>query len=358
MSVQDKQHANKLWKTNKLLPPPKLKAPKTSDTAGSFALGAEMGSKAVRLIALIRNLTGKTQNTTDSSRESLNPTVTTTNTKSPAASSAEDTAPKVSDIDTSCLKTGSKVTSVSQGNIDGVSGYVAEVTTSDGGTEQYAVTKDSSGKYTLGAKLSKTSGSNNYVNTDKLNNALKKEFGDNFELPQGYSAELVGDTLVIKDDNGKKLGAEEIDELKTSSQIIDAADINGDGILTAEELKTSLTEELESESNGKITDEMKTKINDSVEKLDTNQDGEISQTEILTNSDVFNNLLNSISGEDEVQTTENESEDNEAQEIDEDIVFTKEEWEKGGYEGVLGKFDELDTNHDGNLSEPELNPEN
>lgn len=225
-----------------------------------------------------------------------------------------DTAPNASDIDTSALPAGSSISSVSQGSVDGSPSYVATVQNSDGTTGTYALTKNSSGKYKIGAQLSKTRG-NNYVNQDKLNSALEKEFGKGFELPEGYTAELVGDTPVIKDANGKKLNSTELTLLKTNGEIsekaaqtsdsddvnkmLDEADQNGDKALNQDEYKEYITGLLDAsgiDTNGDLKAQIDSLIDESFQSIDKkNADGLLSKEELNENaSSVLNELTEKI----------------------------------------------------------------
>lgn len=216
-----------------------------------------------------------------------------------------ETIPATSDIDISKLPSGSSVKSVSSGYIGGGQSFVATIQKPDGSSETYALTKDSAGKYQLGAKVSQTSG-NNYVNQDKLDAAIKKEFGEGFELPQGFSADLVNDTLVIKDDKGNKLSSEALfllknkddpqailDESKKTTDAEDAesmlksADGNGDNVLNKDEYKQYMKTMLKS-FGIEETDANKEKFNELLEnsftQIDTNPDGTISKEELEKNA--------------------------------------------------------------------------
>jgi len=125
--------------------------------------------------------------------------------------------PTTSNIDSSSLPSGSHITSVTKGTVGGSQSYIATVTNAKGETETYSVNSGQNGTYSLGSKLTQSVGSGNYTDNTKLDAAIKKEFGDGFTLPDGYSASLVGDTLVIKDAQGKTLDAAAINELKSAA---------------------------------------------------------------------------------------------------------------------------------------------
>ena len=220
--------------------------------------------------------------------------------------------PAAADIDISTLPSGSSVKSVSSGYIDGGQSFVATIQKPDGTSETYSLTKNSAGKYQLGAKVSQKAG-NNYINQDKLDAAIKKEFGDGFKLPQGFSADLVNDTLVIKDDKGNKLSAEALTLLKNqdnpqaimeeaqnttdaedAESMLKSADGNGDNVLNKDEYKQYMKTMLKSVGIEE-TDANKEKLNELLEnsftQIDTNPDGAISKEELEKNASAVMNKL-------------------------------------------------------------------
>lgn len=297
-----------------------------------------------------------------------------------------DTAPNSSDIDTSSLPAGSSISSVSQGSVDGSPSYVATVQNSDGTTGTYALTKNSSGKYKIGAQLSKTRG-NNYVNQDKLNSALEKEFGKGFELPEGYTAELVGDNLKFKDNKGQSISAAEIkakaangdaDKLNAAAtqttddedavSMLKDADKDNTQTLSSDEYKNYVYKMLEADGTIQVSDANRSivdgLINNSFNEIDKiNSDGQLSSDELKKYaSESFTNLISEIAESVGQDGSENANLSIEYDDLTGDGKIDKSEYdvymraaqEAGIDTKSMKSFDELDANKDGTISKDEL----
>lgn len=292
-------------------------------------------------------------------------------------------APKTSDIDTSNLPSGASISDVTQGTVDGTPSYVATVRNNDGTTSTYSVIKDSNGKYKIGAQLSKQKG-NNYVNQEKLNSALEKAFGKGFELPEGYTAELVGDTPVIKDNKGKTVSAAEIkliqangdaekintaaaqtsDEEDAATMLKDA-DKDNNKTLSSEEYKNYVYSLLEadgtiqvSDANRSIVDSLISNSFNEIDKI--NSDGQLSSDELNKYaSESFTNLIAKIAE----ATGQDGSEDMKLS-FDNDDLNGDGKIDKSEYDSYIQfakennvntkSFEELDANNDGTISQDEL----
>lgn len=292
-------------------------------------------------------------------------------------------APKTSDIDTSNLPSGASISDVTQGTVDGTPSYVATVRNNDGTTSTYSVIKDSNGKYKIGAQLSKQKG-NNYVNQEKLNSALEKAFGKGFELPEGYTAELVGDTPVIKDNKGKTVSAAEIkliqangdaekintaaaqtsDEEDAATMLKDA-DKDNNKTLSSEEYKNYVYSLLEadgtiqvSDANRSIVDNLISNSFNEIDKI--NSDGQLSSDELNKYaSESFTNLIAKIAE----ATGQDGSEDMKLS-FDNDDLNGDGKIDKSEYDSYIQfakennvntkSFEELDANNDGIISQDEL----
>ncbi len=297
-----------------------------------------------------------------------------------------DTAPKASDIDTSGLPAGSSISSVSQGSVDGSPSYVATVQNSDGTTGTYAVAKNSSGKYKIGAQLSKTRG-NNYVNQDKLNSALEKEFGKGFELPEGYTAELVGDNLKFKDSKGQSISAAEIkakaangdeDKLNAAAaqttddedaaSMLKDADKDNTQTLSSDEYKNYVYKMLEADGTIQVSDANRSivdgLINNSFNEIDKiNSDGQLSSDELKKYaSESFTNLISEIAEAVGQDGSENANLSIEYDDLTGDGKIDKSEYdvymraaqEAGIDTKSMKSFDELDANNDSTITQDEL----
>lgn len=327
--------------------------------------------------------TGIATNSSSVSNNSSN--VSNTNTVNNNNSEAVQTnvAPKTSDIDTSNLPSGASISDVTQGTVDGTPSYVATVRNNDGTTSTYSVIKDSNGKYKIGAQLSKQKG-NNYVNQEKLNSALEKAFGKGFELPEGYTAELVGDTPVIKDNKGKTVSAAEIkliqangdaekintaaaqtsDEEDAATMLKDA-DKDNNKTLSSEEYKNYVYSLLEadgtiqvSDANRSIVDSLISNSFNEIDKI--NSDGQLSSDELNKYaSESFTNLIAKIAE----ATGQDGSEDMKLS-FDNDDLNGDGKIDKSEYDSYIQfakennvntkSFEELDANNDGTISQDEL----
>ncbi len=305
-------------------------------------------------------------------------------------------APKTSDIDTSNLPSGASISDVTQGTVDGTPSYVATVRNNDGTTSTYSVIKDSNGKYKIGAQLSKQKG-NNYVNQEKLNSALEKAFGKGFELPEGYTAELVGDTPIIKDAKGKTLNSTELSLLKSNEEIakeakntsdsedvermMKEADQNGDKSLNSDEYKAYITGLLDAagiDTEGEFKSDIEALIDASFQSIDgKDKNGLLSNEELKENApSVIKDLTNKIgklyginmegdSEKGKIDVNMSVSSPEEVMEIadlDGNGTIDKSEFEdmkqsakELGFEMPVDKsFEELDANNDGTISQDEL----
>lgn len=320
---------------------------------------------------------------TSSVSNSSTPSNTATVSNSNSRTIQTDTAPKASDIDTSGLPSGASISDVSQGTVDGTPSYVATVRNNDGTTSTYSVIKDSNGKYKIGAQLSKQKG-NNYVNQEKLNAALEKAFGKGFELPEGYTAELVGDTPVIKDNKGKTVSVAEIkliqangdaekintaaaqtsDEEDAATMLKDA-DKDNNKTLSSEEYKNYVYSLLEadgtiqvSDANRSIVDNLISNSFNEIDKI--NSDGQLSSDELNKYaSESFTNLIAKIAE----ATGQDGSEDMKLS-FDNDDLNGDGKIDKSEYDSYIQfakennvntkSFEELDANNDGTISQDEL----
>ena len=305
-------------------------------------------------------------------------------------------APKTSDIDTSNLPSGASISDVTQGTVDGTPSYVATVRNNDGTTSTYSVIKDSNGKYKIGTQLSKQKG-NNYVNQEKLNSALEKAFGKGFELPEGYTAELVGDTPIIKDAKGKTLNSTELSLLKSNEEIakeakntsdsedvermMKEADQNGDKSLNSDEYKAYITGLLDAagiDTEGEFKSDIEALIDASFQSIDgKDKNGLLSNEELKENApSVIKDLTDKIgklyginmegdSEKGKIDVNMSVSSPEEVMEIadlDGNGTIDKSEFEdmkqsakELGFEMPVDKsFEELDANNDGTISQDEL----
>lgn len=333
---------------------------------------------------------------TSSVSNSSTPSNTATVSNSNSRTIQTDTAPKASDIDTSGLPSGASISDVSQGTVDGTPSYVATVRNNDGTTSTYSVIKDSNGKYKIGAQLSKQKG-NNYVNQEKLNAALEKAFGKGFELPEGYTAELVGDTPIIKDAKGKTLNSTELSLLKSNEEIakeakntsdsedvermMKEADQNGDKSLNSDEYKAYITGLLDAagiDTEGEFKSDIEALIDASFQSIDgKDKNGLLSNEELKENApSVIKDLTNKIgklyginmegdSEKGKIDVNMSVSSPEEVMEIadlDGNGTIDKSEFEdmkqsakELGFEMPVDKsFEELDANNDGTISQDEL----
>ncbi len=306
-----------------------------------------------------------------------------------------DTAPSAGTVDTSTLPSGSKISNIAQGTVDGSPSYVATVQNSDGSTATYSITKDTSGKYKIGAQLAKQKGSN-YVNQDKLNSAIEKEFGKGFKLPEGYTAELVGDTLVVKDAKGKALDSTQLTLLKSGETIskkanetsdsddintmLNDADSSDDNKLSQDEYRTYISGLLESagiDTQGSLKAKIDGLINESFKSIDTqNPDGLLTKEELTQNApkviseltDKIGELTNSnLEDDTNNKNTAGMSADDimSAADLDDSGKIDKTEFsdlqqsakELGSAPPTNKSFEELDKNGDGFITKDELSQE-
>lgn len=357
-------------------------------------IGATAGA-AINLVLGILGV-GKSSPTSQVKDSSTVQPNTTTPSTTPATRTLQnnptDTVPTAADVDTSTLPSGSKISNITQGTIDGSPSYVATVQNSDGSTGTYSITKDSSGKYKIGAQLAKQKGSN-YVNQDKLNSAIEKEFGKGFELPDGYTAELVGDTLVVKDDKGKALNSTELTLLKSGETIskkanetsdsddintmLNDADSSKDGAISQDEYRTYISGLLESagiDTQGSLKSKIDSLIDESFKNIDTkNSDGLLTKEELTQNApkviseltDKIGELTNSnLEDDTNNKNTAGMSADDimYAADLDDSGKIDKTEFsdlqqsakELGSAPPTNKSFEELDKNDDGFITKDEL----
>ncbi len=279
----------------------------------------------------------------------------------------QDKTPATSDVDTSSLPTGSTLNGVRKGNVGGQQTYIADVTNADGQSEFYTLTKDKSGSYKIGAKLTKSTGNSNYSNDAKLTEAIEKEFGKGFKLPDGYKAQLVGDTLVVKDAQGQILGADRIAILKTTGAtpesdaeaLLKDADKDGNKMLSYQEFGASIKQQFE-ENGIEVTDEINEQINNFAKSLDTDKSGQIEKAEIEANYAKILAFAQEIETKTVGEGLQTKDDILEAADLDGNGQIDKGEWEE--YQSTSkdmigvdpGEFDSKDKNGDGVISPDEL----